>query len=680
MLLCLCGEHSSMDEKTLTTSEEFKRTHFICGANSFLGSYFIYSRSEQPENFIVLEERSSQTETIEALQRRLESCADSYRRQFKTEEWEGRISVVTGSGDEQSYVTDETSLTLLRQAGIEYFWYFASPRGHVKPMHSIRRALKLAHSISVKQFIYLSSAFTAGRQSGLVPEQLHTLPREFFNSDEETMCRAEHEVAGFCEASKMDYRILRPSIVIGPSLTMKTASQTGLSQLIRSLYQLQPALRNQPLSIIGASDTSFNLITIDQLLEDVSYLIENDFAGGPIYHLTSTFNLTLDDVLSTILRGIRTDLGRGDATPRYVAQGAARSSFEEFIDERLSFYSSYLQDSKLFERSLPRKDGVTKDELYGHTVECIREFSPERDVELERRWLQAPDGTSFCSYAFGGANLPTVVLINAIGMPVRLMAGLVRQLGGLFKILTWESRWAPSLEGVFDPQRCDLNHHLLDLTTLLDFAGVNRAHVVGWCNGAQLALKFASLFPQRARSLMLLNGTFNLPDNITRTAFEKNMRVLMPQIAANRSFAELYHRMTAAARFRPNGFQPQAGQSSSFITCRNPALRHLTNAPFKTPELLYRYANMIKRCFDEPAVAPDASLSMPVLVISGDEDQVSHPDTSREIARRINNASLTILEGGDHHALHDDQRLPNMVLDFLVKLEANHSAQFAITS
>lgn len=161
------------------------------------------------------------------------------------------------------------------------------------------------------------------------------------------MCRAEHEIADFCEANKMDYRILRPSIVIGPSLTMKTDYQTGLSQLIRSLYQLQPALSNQPVSIVGTPDTSFNLITIDQLLEDVSYLIENDFAGGPIYHLTSTYNLTLDDVLYTILRGIRTDMGKDagrGATPRYVVQGAARSSFEEFIDERLGVYSSYMHD------------------------------------------------------------------------------------------------------------------------------------------------------------------------------------------------------------------------------------------------------------------------------------------------------------------------------------------------
>jgi len=164
-------------------------------------------------------------------------------------------------------------------------------------------------------------------------------------------------------------------------------------------------------------------------------------------------------------------------------------------------------------------------------------------------------------------------------------------------------------------------------------------------------------------SLVLLNGTFNLPDTITRTAFEKNMRVLMPKIAGNMAFAELYYRMTSEARFRPDG--PGKVGDGDFNTCRNPALRHLTNAPFKTPELLYRYANMVTRSFHQPEPAIESSLSMPVLVISGSDDRVSHADTSREIATRIKNASLAIIEGGDHHALHDDDRVVKMVVDFL---------------
>jgi pimeloyl-ACP methyl ester carboxylesterase len=251
-----------------------------------------------------------------------------------------------------------------------------------------------------------------------------------------------------------------------------------------------------------------------------------------------------------------------------------------------------------------------------------------------------------------------VVLINAVGMPVLLWAPLAERLAPHFRTVTWESRWALGAEGGFDPQKCDLDHQLIELTTLLETRGIDSTHIVCWCSGAHLALKFASLFPERTRSLVLLNGSLNLPETITRTDFEKNLRLLMPKIAANKTFAELYYKM----------FQRQ---SSDLMTPRNSALRDVTSAPFKTPELLYRYANVIARLFDEPELPMSLDLAMPVLVVSGTEDTISHPDTSREIARRINGASLVILEGADHHALYDDERVHNVTLDFLMKGERN---------
>jgi len=654
------------------------RVHFITGATGFIGSYFLYSRAGQPETLIALLQGSSKDEARERLERRLESCAASYRRPFKAVEWRERIRVVLGNTTDQNCGLDETSLVWLRQAGVDDFWHFETSNFggpadimQTQPIHSTRLALDLAHAIAAKRFIYLSSAFSVGRQSGLVREQLHPLPREFDNPYEESMCQAEHEVAYFCEANNIDYRILRPSIVIGPSLTMKTGGcQSGLYGLVREISELQPTLSSpgHSFSIIGSPETPFNLIPVDHLMADVSNLIENNFPGGPIYHLTSTYNLTVGVVLWTVFEII----GIGQ-TPQYVAPDAKRSSLEELLDERISSYSSYMRDGKQFERSLARLDGVTKEELYGYLVECMRELHCETEVNLfDRRWSQAPDQTWFCGYLGADTNLPAVVLINAIGMPVLLLAPIALHLARQFRLVTWESRWVPSPDGVFDPQKCYLDNHLIDLTSLLESNGVDRAHIIGWCNGAQLALKFASLFPERTRSLVLLNGTFNLPESITRTVFEKNMRFLMPKIAGNMAFAQLYYRMTSEERFRSDDPERQgeaAGQSSSFITCRNPALRHLTNAPFRTPELLYRYANMVTRSFEEPEPALAANMAMPVLVVSGSDDRVTHPETSREIARRIKGASLVMIEGGDHHALHDDERVQNIVLDFLMRFE-----------
>jgi pimeloyl-ACP methyl ester carboxylesterase len=260
-----------------------------------------------------------------------------------------------------------------------------------------------------------------------------------------------------------------------------------------------------------------------------------------------------------------------------------------------------------------------------------------------------------------------VVLINAAGIPVLMLAPLARRLASHFRIVTWESRWTVSAEGVFDPEKCDLDHQLMDLTTLLESAEVESAHIVCWCSGAQLGLRFASMFPERTRSLVLLNGTFNLPETITRTDFEKNLRFLMPKIAADKAFAELYYKMSQR-------------QSSGFMTSRNPALRDLTNAPFRTPELLHRYANVLTRLFEAPEPPMSLDLMMPVLVVSGTDDTISHPDTSREIARRINSASLVILEGADHHALHDDERVHDLVLDFLNNTLTAEGNEYVCTS
>jgi len=572
---------------------------------------------------------------------------------------------------------DEASLALVRNAGINEFWHFATKSNcadaetmRKQNLHGTRCALELARIIGAKRFVFFSTAFTVGRQLGPVPEQLHSLPREFHNSYEESLCQAEHEVASFCRAQKMDYRILRPSIVIGPSLTMKTGGcRLGLYGLINELYDLHANTLNHSPSSIRNPNSLLNLIPVDHLMADVNNLIDNNFPGGPIYHLTSTNNLTAGTVFRMLCEIMEIPHALGSP-----AVGAERSSFEASLDKGISFSSVSMLDGKEFERSLEREDGVTRDELYGYVVECLRELRCETEVDLlSRSWMQTSDGPLVCSYVGGSPANSAVVLINAIGMAVIFWLPLVRLLAPRFRIVTWESRWAPSPEGVFDPQRCDLDHHLRDLLSLLDSNGVDRAHIVGWCSGAQIALKFAAFFPERTRSLVLLNGAFNLPGNTSRTVFEKNLRQLMPKIARNAAYAELYSRIISESRFkladRGVGQGKDGGQSSGWIPCRNPELRHLTNGPFKTPELLYRYANMVTRTFEESEHAWTGNIAVPVLVVSSSNDQITRPETSRDISEQIKGATHVMIEDGDHHGLHDDERVQHTVFDFLMSLE-----------
>jgi pimeloyl-ACP methyl ester carboxylesterase len=277
--------------------------------------------------------------------------------------------------------------------------------------------------------------------------------------------------------------------------------------------------------------------------------------------------------------------------------------------------------------------------------------------------LRGFDGAPLRAYVGGLSDGPAVVLVNALGLPFDFWLPLARRLASRFKILTWESRGVTDDEEGFDAGSCDVACHVNDLLALLESEGVDGAHLVAWCNGAQVALRCASSQPGRVRRLVLLNGTFNLPEDVPRTSYEKNMRVLMPKIAGNIAYANLYHRMMNASGAQPGS--AAGGQEADAMLCSDPALLPLTSAPFRTPARLYRYATLITRTLDEPTHTWAEGVKAPVLVVSGARDRVSHPGASLEIARRIKDARLVMLEEGDHYSMYHDEQLQQAVRDFL---------------
>jgi len=125
--------------------------------------------------------------------------------------------------------------------------------------------------------------------------------------------------------------------------------------------------------------------------------------------------------------------------------------------------------------------------------------------------------------------------------------------------------------------------------------------------------------------------------------------------------------MSAGRFLSGNNGQPQkAAPAPVLAACSNPSLVHLTSATYKTPELLYRYANIIAHSFNEPDHAWTDSVTAPTLVIGNEFDQIADPAGSREIARRLPGAQLVILKG-DHHTFYDDAAVKNRIGEFMLQ-------------
>lgn len=139
-----------------------------------------------------------------------------------------------------------------------------------------------------------------------------------------------------------------------------------------------------------------------------------------------------------------------------------------------------------------------------------------------------------------------------------------------------------------------------DLLAFLDARGIERAHLLGFSDGGNIALVFALAHPERVGKLVL-NGA-----NLNTRGVKRSVQV---PIELGYRMARLFAGLSAKARAN---------------------------------------AEMLGLMVNDPNVAPEelAALTAPTLVIAGENDMIRE-DHTRLIAERIPNARLAFVPG-DH--------------------------------
>jgi nucleoside-diphosphate-sugar epimerase/pimeloyl-ACP methyl ester carboxylesterase len=669
----------------MTLSSQLDRTHrFMTGGTGFMGSHFLLSLHRRAARTTVLTRGENTADAQARLERAAEASASAYSMSLDKPLWHARTQVAAGDICVPFCGLAEAQRSRLAAEGVDEFWHFAaSLQFELRSREAIfghnvggtRNALELAAALGCRRFVYISTAYTAGTASGPIAEELHDIAGPFNNLYEESKCQAEHEVAAACLRHGMDFRILRPSIIVGPSGTLRTGgSDSGLYGFAGELYRLRGQLRRmgRDIAVEGDPATPLNFIPIDWAVRDLMQVAQTGFADvGPVLHLTSSGGIDIDAVGRIIASHAR--------TPRFCVvpqMERERAPIEVMFDRRTRFYGGYLKGAKRFVRSLPSHPEVSSEQVDGYVRELYKELRGQTPRHIfERGVVPSFDGMPLCAYATpvavadpadGGAARPVVVLVNAYGMPVDFMLPLARCLQTRFRVLTWESRGVPDVASPFDTARIAVGDHAADLGALLDAHGVQEAHVVGWCTGAQIALRFASENPERVRGLVLLNGCYTLPPEVQITEYRELIRELMTDVAANPAFAQSYYDLIYGRSTGPaGGARKGADTVSTVLNFTEPELLHLTSAPFQSPEALYRYAAMVARFYEEPDHAWTIGVMAPTLLVTGERDVIAHPDETVEVARRIPGAELAVLPEGTHFSLYYDAALLDRVASFL---------------
>lgn len=114
------------------------------------------------------------------------------------------------------------------------------------------------------------------------------------------------------------------------------------------------------------------------------------------------------------------------------------------------------------------------------------------------------DGTSIRGWRGEGSG-PPLVISNGLGTIPEAWPGLLAADSG-YRVVTWYHRGTFGSERPRDPGRIQVEDHVQDLVALMDHEGIERALLVSWSIGVNVAFEFAQRHPDRVAGLLAVSG------------------------------------------------------------------------------------------------------------------------------------------------------------------------------
>lgn len=234
----------------------------------------------------------------------------------------------------------------------------------------------------------------------------------------------------------------------------------------------------------------------------------------------------------------------------------------------------------------------------------------------------------------GRASSPPLLLLPPLGRSRASWQAQVPALSERFLLLLPDTRGTG--QSSFSGDDYSLDRFAADFLTLMDHLDVDKAHVAGWSMGAAVAQELALLAPDRVRSLTLLT-----PWVRTDEPMAQHFRQMLSAVEEDDSLVEaetltleLILSTTALAGIGDLGAAAQDA---------------VNQTGFPTPQAL---AGHIRSCLSHDTESRLASLSIPTLVVGGEEDRLIPPSHATSTARALSGADVVILQGpSSSHAL-----------------------------
>jgi thioester reductase-like protein len=230
---------------------------------------------------------------------------------------------------------------------------------------------------------YVSTAFVAGTKSGEIEEAPHDAGFPSNNPYEESKREMEEEILRAASSGRFDYRIFRPSVIVGHSRTGKPdPTSRGLYGFLALALSLKREIeKSRPryfvehkLRVLADRDQNLNLVTVDQVVSQMAEIASEQRSINNIFHIAPRDGFRADgylDVLSDVL----------DLDVEFTTAKDQFTSIDYMFQRQTARYRCYLHDSKSF--NLQRTDSfVRSSQEYTITRDVLRRLL----VKFREQW------------------------------------------------------------------------------------------------------------------------------------------------------------------------------------------------------------------------------------------------------------------------------------------------------
>lgn len=237
-----------------------------------------------------------------------------------------------------------------------------------------------------------------------------------------------------------------------------------------------------------------------------------------------------------------------------------------------------------------------------------------------------------------------LVMVHGLGGNTSVWGSLTDALGRMFKVVRID------LEGAgFSPvqsEKFTLAGCIDDILAVMDAIEADSAHLMGHSIGTVICQLLTEKNPQRVKSLVLLGALHEVPDG-ARSALKDRAGK-----ARNEGMIEIADAVT------------QAGTSAETKTSR-PEVAAFTREMLlrQDPEGYARYCEAASGA----ETADLGKIKCPVLLLTGNEDVVGPPMTSKKMKEQLSDARLVVIEGVGHQTtIEKPDPVRNEIINFYV--------------